>query len=313
MEGYFIGIDGGGTNSRLLACDYQGKVIGKSFGNSTNIESNSSESVKNNLDKLVTDFLISSGSSMKDCLGICLGTAGVDTKKTLQEMERIAGSLSYPCPVYVCNDAQIALAAQTRGEPGILIISGTGSIGYGVNEQGQGKRVGGYGYLVGDEGSSYWLGRKAITAALQAHDGIGTQTMLLSMILEALGKPEAEDIVDFVYASNKSDIAFLAPVVIEAQIAGDAVASDIIEEAAQHLAAMALALVRQLNMGQSAWSLVFAGGLLLNNPDIANRVFSIVSRVYPKLIFTLLEKEAVAGAVYLAARKQNVSMADIDL
>ncbi|NLC32390.1 MAG: hypothetical protein GX781_03735 [Clostridiales bacterium] len=313
MNRYFIGIDGGGTNSRLLACDLQGKIIGKSFGKSTNIESNSSESVKDNLDELVNAFLVSSGSHLEDCLGLCIGTAGVDTKRTWQEMERIAGMLSYPCPVHVTNDAQIALAAQTRGEPGILIISGTGSIGYGVNDLGEGKRVGGYGYLVGDEGSAYWLGRKAITASLLAHDEIGSQTLLLPMILKTLGLTQAEGLVDFVYGSNKLDIAALAPVVIEAGQKGDAIAGGIIEEAAQRLAAMATALVRQLDMGQRAYPLVFAGGLLLNNPNIRQRVYSIAAAIYPKLIFTMLEKEAVVGAVYLAARQQQVPMPDINI
>ncbi len=311
MKRFFIGIDGGGTSSRLLACDVEGNVIGRSIGKSTNIESNPALVVKNNLEELVHAFLSTSACTMNDCLGICIGTAGVDTKKTLQEMERIIGLLSFPCPVHVTNDAEIALAAQTRGKPGILLISGTGSIGYAINEHGQNARVGGYGYLIGDEGSSYWLSRKAITAALRGYDGTGGETVLLPMILDALKLQYIEDVLDFVYQGNKSDIAALAPLVIKALQEGDLVARGIVEDASRHLAGMATALAHKLSMEQKPYPLVFAGGLFLNTAMMADRVYSIVRETYPNLVFTLLEQEAVAGAVYIAARRHNVTMKDI--
>ena len=311
MKEYLIGIDGGGTNSRLLACDLEGKVIGRSDGSSTNIESNSLQTVGQNLQKLLTDFFETHNQPAEKCLAIGFGTAGVDTEESLKTVQKIVDNLHLPCPIYVFNDAEIALAAQTRGKPGILLISGTGSIGYGLNDQGEEKRVGGYGYLVGDEGSGYWLGNKAIKAALRSFDGTQNKTMLLPMLLKTLKIHHAEELVDFVYQANKNEIAALSFLVEEARAAGDSTAMHIMEKAAKHLSNMAIALAEKLSMEEEQAPLVMAGGVLLNTPWLMERTYALVKKHCPNMMLTPLEKEAVIGGIYIAAKMQHITLPNI--
>ncbi len=305
---YLIGIDGGGTNSRLLAVNRQGEVVGRSRGGSTNIESNPPETVRENLRLLVEAFCRESGRDLSDCVGACLGTAGVDTPETKRVTESLMAALSLPCPVMVVNDAEIALAGQTKGGPGIILISGTGSIGYGVNGEGEALRVGGYGYLVGDEGSSYWVAKEAISAALKAQDQTGPDTMLGWLIVKEMEIASVEHVIDFIYCNNKSDIARLSPLVPLALREGDTVARDIMGRAADDLAAMAMALGKRLGMAGRPYPLVFSGGFLLNTPWLMEAVKARVHRGFPLLTATPLEVEAEWGAIYLVAGKVGFAL-----
>ena len=309
---YLVGIDGGGTKSRLLACSVTGEVLGRCVGKSTNIESNSCVVVRKHLEELIEGFLRNTGLCMTDCLALCIGTAGVDSENSLQAVKDILASMQLPCPAYVMNDAEIALAAQTMGEPGVLLISGTGSIGFAVNAKGERWRVGGYGYLVGDEGSAYWIGRKAISAVLRAHDGTGPQTLLTELLKANLRMGHIDELMDFVYQSNKADIAKLAPQVVAAFENGDEVATYIMKDAVKHLSRMALTLGERLGMQKEKCPLVFAGGFFLNTPWMIETVAERVISEYPHWNPMILSTEAESGAIYLAAKKQGLQLEMID-
>ncbi|MDR2505496.1 MAG: hypothetical protein LBD16_05250 [Oscillospiraceae bacterium] len=308
MTPYLIGIDGGGTNARLVAVDIAGSVLGNCRGKSTNIESNPPEVVRENLRALFTEFFVGSGCAPKLCKGVCLGTAGVDTQDTKETVEGLLTSLNLPFPSLVVNDAEIALAGQTEGKPGIILISGTGSIGLGVNAQGEVHRVGGYGYLVSDEGSSYWVAKEAIAASLRSFDRIGPDTRLLAMLENALKLPAFDKIIDFVYTTNKSDIARLAPLVPDAAAEGDEIAADIMKRASIHLCNMAAALAERLNMCGQPYPLVYSGGFLTNTPSLVEALRRDVAAKCPNLSLTPLAVEAEWGAVYLIAKKVNVKL-----
>lgn len=306
---YLIGIDGGGTNSRLLACDENGAVLGHCVGKSTNVESNPVSCVLANLQAILDQFLRESGCALEDCQGLCLGTAGVDTEKSRREVNEIVKQLHFPCRTLIVNDAEIALAAETKGKPGILLISGTGSIGYGVNRAGVDCRVGGYGYLVGDEGSAYWISRKAIQAVLHEYDKTGAPSPMFERICDALGIREIDELVDFVYQSNKSEMAQLALCVVSAFEEGDAMARPIMQSAAQHLSDLALALGRRLHMADAHYPLVFSGSMLTRTPWLMDEVTRRVRQVFPLLTSAPLSREAEWGAVYLAAKHSGTPLA----
>lgn len=308
---YLIGIDGGGTNSRLLACGSDGTVLGHCVGKSTNVESNSVQCVLTNLKEIIDQFLMESGCSLEDCQGVCLGTAGVDTEKSRLEVNEIVKQLHFPCPTLIVNDAEIALAAETKGEPGVLLISGTGSIGYAVNREGRDCRVGGYGYLLGDEGSAYWISRKAIQAILREYDRTGVQNKMFERISSALGIHEMDQLVDFVYQSNKAEMARLALCVVFAFEEGDCMAKHIMTSAAQHLSALALALGHRLHMGDARYPLVFSGSMLTRTPWLMDQVTQEVQRAFPLWISAPLSREAEWGAVYLAARHSGMQLVGV--
>ena len=297
---HFIGIDGGGTHSRLLAVHPDGSLLGRARGGSTNLESNPADVVMANLNALVADFHREYKTGFSDCLGLCFGTAGVDNQATKRSVEELLKKTDFTCPAMVVNDANIALHANTGGGPGLMLISGTGSIAYGVNAQGAEKRVGGYGFLVGDECSGYWLASRGIREALHAHDGLRAPTSLMEGFTAALGLFEFEEILDFVYKGNKADMAQLSNVVARARDEGDAAAQEIFEEGLSYLRACVDQLVSDL--GSEAMPLFLGGGLLTNNEFLRQSLAQHVARRHPQLDIRGMDRPAEWGAVVLAAK-----------
>ncbi len=305
---YLIGIDGGGTNSRLLAVDLDGNKIGTSAGKSTNVESNPISVVKQNFIMLLKNFCDTYGHLLSDCAGLCFGTAGVDTESTRRMIENMLDGLKFSCPVKVVNDAVIALYANTRGNPGIMLISGTGSIGYGINAQKRTWRVGGFGYLVGDEASAYWVARLGITAALRAYDHSGRETCMVNDFCKYLNLSEFDEIVDFVYQKNKSDLARLNHVVVNAHLKGDAVATEIMVKTLDELLVIVTTVVRELGMEKDPYPLLLGGGFLLNNKWLRRSVEERICAQFPNLTVSVLKTEAEWGAVYMAADMAGIKL-----
>jgi glucosamine kinase len=157
-----------------------------------------------------------------------------------EKVSRLAG-----CPVYVTGDGQTAWLGAFGAEPGIAVYAGTGSGAAGSDGR-RWARAGGHGFLLGDEGSAYWIGRAAVNAALRWEDGMGGSAALHSAVIEAAGS-DTEGIVDDVHSHprQRGRLALLAPVVTELAGVDDA-AGAIAREAAGHLADLALALRRTL-------------------------------------------------------------------
>lgn len=298
---YLIGIDGGGTHSRLLAVDLSGREVGFSLGKSTNVESNPLSVVKQNFMMLLKDFLGAFGRTIDDCVALCFGTAGVDTESTRRMIESMLDSFQLSCPVKVVNDAVIALFADTRGKPGIMLISGTGSIGYGINRELRTWRVGGFGYLVGDEASAYWVARKGIAAALHAYDRSGPDTIMINDFCKTLHLNEFDEIVDYIYQKNKSDLARLNHVVVNAHQNGDPVATQIMHEALDWLCVTVSTIVRELSMDDAPYPLLLGGGFLTNNKWMRRSLIECVKERHPNLIIDSQKTKAEWGAVYMAA------------
>ncbi|MHB9301873.1 BadF/BadG/BcrA/BcrD ATPase family protein [Thermofilum pendens] len=179
-----------------------------------------------------------------------LGLAGMDTERDFRVFGERGAPRVAARRVYVRHDAEVALVGATLGEPGVIVIAGTGSVAGARNRRGDYARCGGWGYLLGDEGSAYWIAREALRAVLWAFDGRGPPTELTGAVLGALGLSSPEDLVPKVYAEGVGvrELARLAPLVTEAARRGDAVARRIVEEAAYHLALHVVTLVRRLGM-----------------------------------------------------------------
>lgn len=304
---YLIGIDGGGTNSRLLAVGIDGSLIGECRGKSTNVDSNPQSVVLHNFKLLINAFCSKYNCSLDDCVGLCFGTAGVDSEASRRMMEQMLDSLDIACPRKVVNDAEVALYANTRGKPGIMLISGTGSIAYGINEKRQVWRAGGFDYLVGDEGSAYWVAKRGVSAALKAYDRTGDETCMLNDICKYLHLNSVDEIVDFVYKKNKSDLADLCRVVTEASRKSDAVAMRIMDEAADELVCMVRAVAETLNMGKKEYPLILGGGFLLHDRQLHQRVCERIASFLPQLKAEPMSVSAEWGAVYIAAELAGIS------
>ena len=173
----------------------------------------------------------------------CLGLSGGPDDKEALAKETIRAER-----YLITHDAHIALAGATGGEPGIIVIAGTGSIVFGRNAAGVTARAGGWGYVFGDEGGAFDLVRQALRAVLRNEEGWGPPTALREALLEATGARDANQLLHLFYTDEypRDRVAGWAKLVDQAARAGDAVAGDILGSAAQALATLTAAVRRQL-------------------------------------------------------------------
>jgi N-acetylglucosamine kinase-like BadF-type ATPase len=165
------------------------------------------------------------------------------------------------------NDAEIALSGATAGEPGIIVIAGTGSIAFGRNELGKTARAGGWGYIYGDEGGAFDLTRRALRAALQYEEGWGPETSLRKRLLDVTAATSANELLHRFYTPEypRSAVASLAPLVSGAAEEHDSVARDVIRRAAADLVAIVAGVYRQLFMGDQLVAVAHIGGVFTSH------------------------------------------------
>jgi N-acetylglucosamine kinase-like BadF-type ATPase len=200
----------------------------------------------------------------------------------------------------VVNDAAIALVAGAPERWGIVVLSGTGSIAYGVDRGGRPARAGGYGYLLADEGSGYWLGHRALRAAVRGSDGRGPQTRLTALVFEALGVTTMAELVPRVYEEGLANhqVAALAGLVQRARDEGDPLAAGFLEEGGAELGLAARAVALQLELAGQPFPVVLAGGAFKACPGLMEPLTRALQ--LPEARPARLGVEPAHGAVTLA-------------
>lgn len=293
---YVIGIDAGGTKTVGMLADESGKVHTRARGPGANLVVHGELAVEKVLYQIIED-LQSPGS----VAALCLGMAGVDRPEEKETVEGILRRLGQRQAVRIVNDALIALVAGAPEGIGIVVAAGTGSIAFGVDPSGKTARSGGWGYLLGDEGSAFWLGHAAVRAGIRAADGRGEPTTLFERIIDKLQIEAADGLVKWFYDQEYSRhrVAELAGIVEEAAVAGDETANELLDHAARHLARAARAVARQLEFTDS-YPLVLSGGVFKACPSIADRFEATL--VLPQAEVVLLEGEPAEGAITLARK-----------
>jgi N-acetylglucosamine kinase-like BadF-type ATPase len=229
-----------------------------------------------------------------------VGIAGVDRPRDESVIRGVLKRLGHRDRARVVNDAVIALVAGAPARHGIVVLAGTGSIVYGQDPGGRIARAGGYGYLLADEGSAYWLGHQALRSAVRSADGRGPETRLGALVLEALGAASVPDLVPRVYeqALPRFEVAKLAALVQRATDAGDLPAASLLDAAASELALGVHAVARRLAFGPDAFPVVLAGGAFKACPGLIGRLQGRVD--LPGAEPVVLEREPASGAVALA-------------
>ncbi len=260
MTRLYLGVDGGQSSTKALLADETGKVIGRGRGGPCNHVASGEGRSK---------FL----SAVGDCLrqayheaglerspvhfaSVCLGLSGGAEDKESYTKELIASDR-----YKLTHDAEIALLGGTAGEPGIIIIAGTGSIAFGRNARWQTARAGGWGYLFGDEGGGFDLVRQALRRALQYEEGWGEPTILHQVLLEVSGAPSASSLLhNFYNHFDRTQIASHATLVTTAAEQGDKVALEVLKEAATSLNRYIAGVYRQLFENAETVQIVAVGG-----------------------------------------------------
>jgi len=296
---HVLGIDAGGTKTVCQLADENGEVLAESRRGGANLQAAGELEVEKVLHEVMEEAI---GDHEVRPTAICLGIAGVDRPDDARVVRGIMKRIGYKAKVLVVNDALVALEAGAPGAPGIVLIAGTGSIAYGRNEHNQAARAGGWGYMLGDEGSGYWIGRAALRAVLREADRRGPATRLTGLLLNYYGVARAQDLIAQVYHGGlrPSAIAALAQCVQGAFSDGDAVSIGILRGAADQLESSALSVARRLEMIGSEFPFVLSGGIFKAVPWLEEELTRRLPMASPHSRTVLLTEEPAGGAVRLA-------------
>lgn len=309
-EPLVIGVDGGGTKTVAWLApldDPSGQtVLGRGLAGPGNPRAAGFETAQANIDAAIGATFAEAKLPRATVAAACFGLAGAGRESEQERIVTWAANRGIAAKIRVCHDAEPILAAAAPDNCGVALIAGTGSLAWGRNAAGKAARAGGWGYLLGDEGSGYAIAVAGLRVALRAADGRGPQTDLLAGLLLKLGAASADELVTKVYAPEMSreQLAALAGVVFDYRTT-DVLAGTIVSSAARELSDLVVAVVRELSFSDSGYTLAMSGGALLHQPNYRD---SVLSALYIQLQLQKLPPpsqcivvaEPVLGAVRLA-------------
>lgn len=254
---YVIGVDGGGTKTEASAYDSNGKIMLTSIKGFANLLNNK-ETALNNIISSIKEIIDKLGDT--ELSGVYLGIAGSEVGGNAKVIvDKIKNELKIDS--VVMNDAELALKAMLKGEDGILTIAGTGSVAFGINNN-VASKCGGWGNLLGDEGSGYRISIDAIKRMIFEEENSIQQSELTKKIMKKLEINSVHEITEFVYSSTKDDIASLTPIVADLSENGDEIASQILIDEAVELAKTVENLYKKLKF--ESCSIALVGGVIRN-------------------------------------------------
>lgn len=312
---YVLGIDGGGSKTVCILMDDTHQVLGRGQAGASNYQSIGQEAALKSLESAI---YAASNEALKltnniKIAAVCLGLAGVGRAKDIEIVESLFKNLQnskylplkwdlHPSNIVICNDALIALVGGVGHSVGIVVAVGTGSIVFGRNSQGKTKRVGGWGYILGDEGSAYQIAVRGMQAALKAYDGRQRNTRLIEDFKQHLGLVSIEDLIEVIYRRSwgVKQIAALAPIVDLAAVSGDEVANNIINDAVRELVKATSTVVQEIFTPDSAVEIVTTGSVWRARCKVHERFTTSMMKMFPQVKVTFPQHEPAYGAGLLA-------------
>ena len=305
-----IGVDGGGTQTRCVVLDDQAQVIGVGVSGASKPDAVEPSVGRVHLQEAIRTACQTCGITAIDTAFLGLGgvNSPVDVQVVLGMLEGLG--LRPDIPVGIDLDVYISLAGGTAGQPGIALIVGTGTSCYGRNAAGEAWRSGGWGYIVDDYGSGFYLGRTALEAVVRAADGRGQPTALTEPCMKALGIADLNEIMHRIYYPrlDNTGIAALAPLVVEVA-QRDAVARAIVERGCEELTLMIQATVRQLRLPDDVL-IVPVGSLGTVNEFYRARLEAAIHQALPQARIRPPVAPPVIGAVFLALQQVGITLSE---
>jgi glucosamine kinase len=297
---YFAGADGGGTKTTVALADEHGRVLARTEGPAGLVDPRDPEAAARVVAGLVHEARAEAGMNHLPA-ALVAGLAGVGNPAERERVRAALEALEAAELVRVVGDGEVALEGALGGGAGVLLVAGTGSIAYGRAEDGRVERCGGWGMVVGDEGSGYALGRSGLAAALRAADGRGPATSLLEEMVRATRVADPRGIPPWAGRADKREIAALSRTVLSAAEAGDAVALAVARGEARELGQHARALADRLGPWSGAVAVVFHGGVL-RSPFYARLVTEALAGNGHEFSVRAPVADAVSGALGYARR-----------
>lgn len=301
---YFVGVDGGASKTAALVVDEHGEKLGAGLAGASNHLRVGIEEATRNVERAVNGALIEAGIALRDVEYAYCGIAGSDHPAHREKMIE-AVRVFFPRGNFIVDtDARIALTGAVGFGPGVVIISGTGSVAFGRNPDGQETRAGGWGPTLGDEGSGFWIAREGLSAIVRAHDGRGFATTMTNLLCIEYGMCEPDDLPQFVYAATThvDDIARYGKLVIEAAQDGDDVAREILSRGGSELAECVVAIARKLHMTDSDFPVAYVGGAFHAGDLLLSPMRLRLQRDCPGAVLQPPQHTPVEGAAKMAMR-----------
>ncbi|MCE9601942.1 MAG: hypothetical protein K8S21_06980 [Gemmatimonadetes bacterium] len=302
MSHLVVGVDGGGSKTQVIVADGRGKEIATLTGAASAVRPGEALHSAEVIGALVRDALAVAEREERPRM-LTVGVAGAGREKERQALQRALEGENLAEDVQVVTDAEIAMEDAFGDGPGILLISGTGSVAFGRGPTGTFVRCGGWGPVCGDEGSGAWIGRRALSVITASHDGREPETRLVGAVLTALQLDEVDDLVTWASSATAKDFAALAAPVMTLAAARDLRANSICTLAAEELVLHVRTLARQLFVDErAALPVALAGGMMHRGSFLRRLVEHRLKTAVPGSHLHGEEVVAARGAVKLARK-----------
>jgi N-acetylglucosamine kinase-like BadF-type ATPase len=305
----FLGFDAGGTKTDCTLIDSAGRLLGEARGGGANPMRAGFARACDVLGETAQRVLADAGRNAENIRGICAGIGGAGRPRVARRMKAYFTNAFPHAEVRVVTDIELALNAAAEEGPVVVIIAGTGSAVGGRNAAGQVARAGGWGPWIGDDGSAYDVGRRAVKAALAARDGVGPATTLGDKILLAQETHDWQVVIGRIARRPDSVFPPLFPLVTAAAIAGDVVAQEILAHAGSLLATLAGRVVTSLSLQNEVFLIAKSGGVFSEPSQLESVLSAELFRVAPKARIEPLRISPARAAANLARKSVAASVA----
>ncbi len=312
-ENIILAIDGGGTTTRCLAIDTGGVILGSGEGGPSNHILSPWETVRESIGKVINGALEDASVGPGRVACISLGTAGVGAGGEGKEaIEDLAREILPAKKVTATGDMVIAFHGAIMGDCGVVANAGTGSVVYGRSPTGAYRQVGGWGHVLGDEGSAYDIAVRGLRAAARFSDGRGEFTRLIDLIPPALDMADMIQVAFKIYGLNMSreEIAALAKTVAEAAKEGDGVSRKILRSAAEEMALAAATAIRELGMEDRSVPVSYIGSVFGSGELVVRPFAEAITMICPRVHVLPPKFPAVIGAFILGAREAGLDISE---
>jgi N-acetylglucosamine kinase-like BadF-type ATPase len=304
---YLIGFDCGATKTECAVANIKGNILYTTTGGAANFLINGTAGTLKIILSLLKDCIKNSNTDYSEIEEIVIGAAGAGRKEDAKSLknsllEIFSAEGIEIKSLTVVSDAQIALEGAFPNKAGCILIAGTGSIIYGKDEKGNIYRAGGFGRLIGDEGSGFSIGRKGLQAAAKYFDGRGDETLIAKLIEEKYSIKTADELITKIYKEN-FDIASVAQVVLTAAENGDNTALKILNEESEELIQHIKTIMKQMNVDML--SISFTGSLISNKNIYSDMLRDKINTFLPTVKIVKPEHSPIEGAILLAKGTLN--------
>ncbi len=312
---YFLAIDAGGTKTQCLLAD-ETRVLARATTGTVKLMRVSEQEATARLRAMLAEVAATAGVSLSQVTRTCFGLAGLSSPAVRAWASRalcesVAGEL------LLCGDEEIALDAAFSGGPGILVVAGTGSNAIGRSANGSLFGAGGWGPVLGDEGSGTWIGLEAIRTALRTHDGMPLGDSSTSLLREIERHWKLNSLGELVAYGNQRgdcghaapDFASLAPVVARCADAGDSLAVEVLTRAGEQLAELVVSVFRKMSAAPAATpaepnaiGVAFTGSVLTRINQVRATMTARLAVLLPAASVRQSSVDPLEGALWRARR-----------